>query len=80
MTAALDRLRQQRSSNMNARVERALKDLDTAGAPINISRVASTSGVSRQWLYDSAYRAEIERLKAACRHGIRLRQTPRSAS
>jgi len=48
---------------MHAAVRRALQDLDAAGQPINISRVAAKAGVSRQWLYDSEYRTEIEKLR-----------------
>lgn len=64
MTAALDRYRDQRRTDMHARVTRALKDLDTQGLPVNISRVAAAAGVSRQWLYDSPYRTQIEALRS----------------
>ncbi len=63
MSAGLDHYRQQRRNAMHADVTRALRDLDAAGLPINISRVAARAGVSRQWLYDSPHRAEIERLR-----------------
>lgn len=64
MSAPLDRYRAQRSIDMHARVAQALKALDAAGRPINFSRVAAAAGVSRQWLYDSPYRHEIETLRA----------------
>lgn len=49
---------------MTASVTRALRELDQARAPINFSSVASAAGVSRQWLYDSPFRAEIQALRA----------------
>jgi outer membrane murein-binding lipoprotein Lpp len=63
VTAALDRYRDERRSQMQAAVTRAMRELDKSGQPINISRVAAAAGVSRQWLYDSPFRAEIERLR-----------------
>ncbi|RFC71073.1 DUF6262 family protein [Streptomyces sp. AcE210] len=63
MNDALDRYREERRTQMHADVTRALRDLDRAGKPINMSRVASEAGVSRQWLYDSPFRDEIERLR-----------------
>lgn len=63
MTAALDRHRDARRSRMQAAVARAMRELDASGQPVNISRVAAAAGVSRQWLYDSPFRAEIERLR-----------------
>lgn len=63
MTDALGRYRETRRTQMHAAVTRALRDLEQQGTPINISRVAATAGVSRQWLYDSPFRAEIEALR-----------------
>ncbi|TXK41473.1 DUF6262 family protein [Nonomuraea sp. C10] len=63
MTEALDRYRDDRRSRMQAAVANAMRKLDESGQPINISRVAAAAGVSRQWLYDSPFRAEIERLR-----------------
>jgi hypothetical protein len=60
MSEALDRYREERRVRMNAAVTRAMRDLERANSPINISRVAAAAGVSRQWLYDSPFRAEIE--------------------
>lgn len=65
MSDGLERYRDQRRLDMHARVTRALKDLDAAGLSINISRVAAAAGVSRQWLYDSPNRAQIEALRGA---------------
>lgn len=64
MTEALERFRNERRTQMHAQVSRALRDLERSGIPINISRVASAARVSRQWLYDSPFRAEIERLRS----------------
>ncbi|MFI1768634.1 DUF6262 family protein [Streptomyces sp. NPDC020800] len=63
MNDALNRYREERRTQMHADVTRALRDLDRAGKPINMSRVAAEAGVSRQWLYDSPFRDEIERLR-----------------
>lgn len=63
MTDALDRYRENRRTQMHADVTRALRDLEQEGAPINISSVAATAGVSRQWLYGSPFRSEIETLR-----------------
>ncbi|MEU9979592.1 DUF6262 family protein [Streptomyces sp. NPDC051014] len=63
MNDALDRYREERRTQMHTDVTRALRDLDRAGKPINMSRVAAAAGVSRQWLYDSPFRDEIERLR-----------------
>ncbi|MFI6713307.1 hypothetical protein ACIBF7_43240 [Nonomuraea sp. NPDC050478] len=63
MTEALDRYRDDRRSRMQAAVANAMRKLDESGQPINISRVAAAAGVSRQWLYDSPFRAKIERLR-----------------
>lgn len=72
MTTGLDQYREQRRLDMHARVTRAMRDLDSTGQPINISRVAVAAGVSRQWLYDSPYRSEIQ--------GLRDRARPSTAS
>jgi hypothetical protein len=63
MTAGLDRYREQRRNNMHANVTRALRELDAQGCPINMTRVAAAAGVSRQWLYASPFRQEIESLR-----------------
>ncbi|NLE98607.1 MAG: transposase [Propionibacterium sp.] len=63
MIPALEQYRRKRHEDMTASVTRALRELDEAGAPINFSSVASSAGVSRQWLYDSPFRAEIQALR-----------------
>ncbi len=63
MSDTLEEYRQQRRQRMQADVARAIRDLDKRGIPINMSRVASAAGVSRQWLYDSPFREEIEQLR-----------------
>jgi Family of unknown function (DUF6262) len=63
MTTGLDRYREQRRNDMHANVTQALKELDAEGQPINITRVAAAAGVSRQWLYASPFRCEIEELR-----------------
>lgn len=63
MTAGLDRYREQRRNNMQANVTRVIRELDAQGHPINMTRVAAAAGVSRQWLYASPFRQEIESLR-----------------
>lgn len=63
MSQALDQYRDQRRERMHAEVTRTIRDLDKRGLPINVSRVAAAANVSRQWLYDSPFREEIERLR-----------------
>lgn len=64
MSEALERYRQIRQAEMLVAVTRAMRNMEQAGTPINISRVAAAAGVSRQWLYNSTFRAEIEVLRA----------------
>lgn len=67
-----------------ARAERALRDLDTEGAPINFQSVARRAGVSRQWLYTQPeLRARIEQLRDRAPqngNGIPARQRATEAS
>jgi hypothetical protein len=63
MTEALQRYRDDRRAQMYAAVTRALKDLEGAGSVINVSSVAAAAGVSRQWLYDSPFRTEVEAIR-----------------
>ncbi|MCH9728507.1 MAG: transposase [Actinomycetia bacterium] len=63
MSDGLDRYREERRKSMYANVTRTLKELDAQNQPINISRVAIAAGVSRQWLYASPFRREIESLR-----------------
>lgn len=67
MSQALDQYRDQRRERMHAEVTRTIRDLDKRGLPINVSRVAAAANVSRQWLYDSPLREEIERLRDTSR-------------
>lgn len=67
MSQALDQYRDQRRERMHAEVTRTIRDLDKRGLPINVSRVAAAANVSRQWLYDSPFREEIERLRDTSR-------------
>lgn len=67
MSQALDHYREQRRERMHAEVTRTIRDLDKRGLPINVSRVAAAANVSRQWLYDSPFREEIERLRDTSR-------------
>ncbi|MEW1959671.1 DUF6262 family protein [Kineococcus sp. NPDC059986] len=69
MTSGLERYRVQRKDDICRRVETTLRSLDTAGEAITIARVAREAGVSRQWLYTSSYRIEIEQLRARHIHG-----------
>lgn len=76
MTTALEGFRRNRRQGMLAAVEDALRRLEEAGAHVNISRVAAAAGVSRQWLYGSPYRTEIETLRA--RHTSRSKSKCKS--
>jgi hypothetical protein len=62
-TAPLEQYREDRRVRMHGAVRRALTELDAARQPVNISQVAAAAGVSRQWLYDSPFRKEIEELR-----------------
>lgn len=61
---ALQRHREQRNIQTVSRVEAAMRALDKRGDQITFASVAREAGVSRQWLYVSRYRDEIERLRA----------------
>lgn len=63
MKTALDRFREGRRTQMHAAVAQALRELEQTNSPINMSSVAAAAGVSRQWLYGSPFRAEIESLR-----------------
>jgi len=54
----------QRHDNARRQAVAALRRLDSAGDPINMSAVARAAGVSRAWLYRQAdLRATIEQLR-----------------
>jgi hypothetical protein len=60
----LDRATQQRSREVRARAEKAIRQLDARGMPINFASVATAATVSRSWLYrDAEIRASVERLR-----------------
>jgi predicted nucleic acid-binding Zn-ribbon protein len=60
---ALGRYREERQAELRARAAAALQRLDATGEAINFSSVAIAAGVSRQWLYTSSFRNEIEELR-----------------
>lgn len=56
---------QRRHELTRAKTLKALRDLDTAGAPVTFESVARHASVSRSWLYTQPdIRAEIERLRS----------------
>lgn len=60
---ALKRHREQRSIQTASRVEAAMRVLNAQAEQITFASVAREAGVSRQWLYTSRYRDEIDRLR-----------------
>lgn len=53
-----------RSTDTRQKAIKALRRLDSSGAPITFDTVAREAGVSRSWLYTQTdLRAEIERLR-----------------
>lgn len=53
-----------RSADTRQKAMKALRRLDSCGAPITFDTVARQAGVSRSWLYTQTdLRAEIERLR-----------------
>ena len=53
-----------RSADTRQKAIKALRRLDSSGAPITFDTVAREAGVSRSWLYTQTdLRAEIERLR-----------------
>lgn len=64
MTHPLAQAAADRTLDAEARVRRALRDLDRHGSNITFAAVATHASVSRQFLYDhSGFRAEIETLR-----------------
>ncbi len=61
----------QRHELARAKTIKALRELDTAGAPVTFDSVARAANVSRSWLYTQPdLRAEIERLRALDRRAL----------
>jgi hypothetical protein len=53
-----------RTTDTRKRAVKALRRLDTTGAPVNFDTVAREAGVSRSWLYaQTDLRTEIQRLR-----------------
>lgn len=76
---------QHRHEYTRAKAIQALRELETAGAPVTFDAVASAAGVSRSWLYSqSDLRTEIERLRASSRRApgapVPIRQRASDAS
>jgi hypothetical protein len=58
----------QRHELTRAKAIQALRTLDAEGSPVTFEAVAQAAAVSRSWLYAQPdVRAEIERLRDACR-------------
>jgi hypothetical protein len=75
----------QRHELTRAKAIQALRTLDAEGRPVSFEAVAQAARVSRSWLYAQPdVRAEIERLRAACRRApettVPIRQRSSDAS
>ena len=67
-TTAIIMAARRRHELTRAKAIRALRELDTAGAPITFQAVATAAGISRSWLYTQPdVRDQIHRLRHSTR-------------